>query len=359
MSFTRTARSAMSSVAAIALVTILAAPAMAQQPAADDPNPGNLTVTAGMDLLNVYMFRGIRQNGTEVAFWPYVDLGLSLFSGDGGVKSIALNVGSWNSLHTGDTGSDGPSKKFWYEGDFYATLGLGLGEGISFATTYSAYTSPNGMFTTVKELAFKVGLDDTAYLGRAALKPYVILAFELDSAYAPGIPPIPGIPAIPGTPGTPAIPVPGTPGIPAVPGTPGIPAVPGIRGVPYSSSGQADGGSRAGRYLEFGIAPSLPGDLVSLTFPVRLGLSLSDYYELNVGSSSVPVFKDSNFGFLSAAALLTVPLGGTTSFGNWNLRGGLEIYALGDTTETINRAYTGLSSASKVIVGSVGIGVSY
>lgn len=77
------------------------------------------------------------------AIWPAADLGIAAYSGDGGVKSVGINIGSWNSLHTGDTGTDGPSTKFWYESDFYAALGLGFGGGVSLATTCTAYTSPN------------------------------------------------------------------------------------------------------------------------------------------------------------------------------------------------------------------------
>ena len=88
--------------------------------------------------------------------WPFGDLGIALFSGDGGVKSAAVNFGVWNSLHTGSSGSDGPSDKLHYELDFYTTLSLGFGGGVSLGTTYTAYTSPNNMFNSVKELSFKV-----------------------------------------------------------------------------------------------------------------------------------------------------------------------------------------------------------
>ena len=49
-----------------------------------------------------------------------------------------------------------PSGKLWYESDFYAALGLGFGGGTSFTTTYTAYTSPNNGFSTVKEIMFKL-----------------------------------------------------------------------------------------------------------------------------------------------------------------------------------------------------------
>ena len=171
MSFTHSARYGFSSVLAALLVACLAAPASAQEPPGGppDPNPGNLTFTGSVDFLNTYMFRGIRQDDTKLIMWPALDLGMAVYSGDGALKSVGVNVGSWNSLHTGSAGSDGPSGKLWYEGDFYATLGFGLGGGVSLGTTYTAYTSPNNMFSTVKEIAFKLGVDDTSYLGRAAL----------------------------------------------------------------------------------------------------------------------------------------------------------------------------------------------
>lgn len=296
MSFTRATRYGCSAVVALALVTLAVAPASAQEPA--DPNPGNVTFTGGMDMLNQYMFRGIRQNATEIALWPFGDLGLSLYSGDGGLKSVGLNIGSWNSLHTGDTGSDGPSGKLWYEGDFYAALGLGLGGGTSFTTTYTAYTSPNNAFTTVKEIMFKLGLDDSGYMGAAALKPYALIAFEFDTE--PGV-------------------------------------------------GQADGGLKAGKYVELGVAPGWAATAASLAFPIKVGLSAGDYYELNTGTT----FVDSTFGYFSVGALATVPLGGTTRYGAWNVHGGVEFQSLGDTTEALN------GGDGSQVIGSLGFGLSY
>lgn len=275
----------------LAMVTLVAAPASAQ---GTDPNPGNLTFTGSMDFLNTYMFRGIRQDDTGVIMWPAADLGMAVYSGDGGLKSASVNLGSWNSLHTGDTGSDSRTGKLWYEGDFYATLGLGFGGGVALSTTYTAYTSPNNAFSTVKEIAFKLGVDDSGYLGAAALKPYLILAQEFDTA--PGL-------------------------------------------------GQADGGDNAGTYLELGVAPGWAGEAVTLAFPVKVGLSAGDYYEL--------AGVDNKFGYASVAAMVTVPLGGTTMFGTWNVHGGLEFQALGDTTEAIN------GGDSSKVIGSFGFGLSY
>ena len=70
--------------------------------------------------------------------------------------------------------------------------------------------------------------------------------------------------------------------------------------------------------------------------PVKVGLSLADYYERNIGSANDPEFVDNRFGYFSVGALLTVPLGGTTRFGAWNLHGGVEYQALGNTTKAFN-----------------------
>jgi hypothetical protein len=280
------------SLVALGLLSCLAFPAGAQTA---DPNPGNLTVTSSIDLTNAYMFRGIRQDDTKVMVWPAADLGLTLFSGDGGLKSAALNFGSWNSLHTGNAGLNSASKKLWYESDFYTTFSLGFGGGVSLGTTYTAYTSPNAGFTNVKEVMFKLGVDDSATLGKGALKPYGIVAFEFDTE--PGI-------------------------------------------------GQADGGLEAGRYLELGIGPGWSGSAVSLTFPVKVGLSLANYYELNG--------VDNKFGYFSASGIASVPLKGVpASFGAWNVHGGVEFQQLGDTTKAFNNG-----DAQKVIVLG-GIGLSY
>jgi hypothetical protein len=257
---------------------------------AQDPNPGAITLTAGMDFLNAYHFRGIPQDESGVIMWPYGDLGFALYSGDGGLKSAGVNIGTWNSLHTGAAGLDsdltGGSGKMWYESDFYATLGFG--GGTSLGTTFTAYTSPNGLFATVKEIAFKFSVDDSGYLGGAAVRPYALLAFEFGEA-------------------------------------------------------QADGGLEAGKYLELGIAPGYAAERASFAVPVKVGLSLGDYYE--------GVDGDETFGFFSIAGIATVPFTSMpTSFGSWNVHGGVEFLKLGDR----NQAF-----GSTNVIGSVGIGFSY
>ena len=291
-------RSALAVVAAVSVIVVISAPAFAQE-AAKDPNPGAMTVTGSLDFLNQYMFRGIRQNSSGIAVWPAIDLGLAAFSGEGGLKSVGINFGTWNSLHTGDTGQDGPSGKLWYESDFYAALGFGFGGGTSFTTTYTAYTSPNNGFTTVKEIMFKLAVDDSSKLGKGAVKPYIAIAQEFDTDVA---------------------------------------------------RGQADAGENAGTYLELGVAPGYAASKAGIAFPIKVGMSLSNYYEL--------AGEDNKFGFFSIAGIATIPLGGTTNFGSWNIHGGVEYQRLGDTTAAFNLDDDGLPKKNQVI-GSIGFGFSY
>jgi len=275
MLVTRTRRYGISFMVAMGLLATLAAPAMAQDA------PPTVTVSAGIDLTNQYMFRGIRQHSSGIATWPFIDLGVGAFQGEGALKSVGINVGSWNSAHSSPGG--------WYESDAYATLSLGFGGGVALASTYTSYTSPNDSFTHVKEVAFKLSVDDSAALGSAALKPYGLVAFEL--ATEPG-------------------------------------------------RYQADGGLEGGRYLELGIAPGVSGSNASLTIPVKVGLSVGNYYELDG--------VDNKFGFFSVGGLVTVPLGS-----HFNVHGGAEFQALGDTTKALNQG-----DGSQVI-GSLGFGFSY
>jgi hypothetical protein len=263
-----------------------AIPASAQS---GDPNTGAITLTANFDLVNAYMFRGIPQDESGVIMWPSADLGFAVYSGDGALKSVGVNVGTWNSLHTGDAGLDNQvNGKLWYESDFYATVGFGFGKGTTLGVTYTAYTSPNGLFGTVKELAFKFAVDDSGALAAFAVRPYVLLAQELD--------------------------------------------------------GQADGGSEEGTYLELGVAPGITRSRVSLSIPVKVGLSLGDYYEGLDG--------DETFGYFSVAGIVTVPFtSAPTKFGTWNVHGGVEYQRLGER----NSFAYGKNQA----IYSIGIGFSY
>ena len=268
-----------------ACLILNAVPLFAQQ--ASTVGDQRVSVAGGIDFRNVYMFRGVRQDDTGTITWPSAEVGLRLRAADRGLTSARVRVGTFNSLHSGWAGADGPSGKRWFESDVYTTLSLGFANAVALDTTYTAYHSPNEMFTNVKELAFKATVD-RPFTARASLNPYALVAFELDTK--PGL-------------------------------------------------GQLDGGFKAGRYLELGAAPALSVRRIGVGVPVKVGLSIGDYYEL--------AGIDHRFGFFSVAGIATLPLT------RWaNVHGGVEYQRLGTTTKAFNGG-----DASKTIA-SAGIGFS-
>lgn len=257
------------------LVALATAGTASAQTSATQPNAGALTFNGGLDVPSVYFFRGMRQEGEpKLTLQPFGDLGIILSS------RLRVNVGVWDSLHTGTSGTGGPTRRLHYEERFYSTLTFRAADRLSVASSYYAYSSPNDSFNTVKEI--DIGVTDT---GRFA--PYGFLAFEL------------------------------------------------------SDSGQADGGFKKGTYLEFGATPRLPlfeGKLVAM-LPLKIGASVRNYYEL-VGSTGATT--DNAFGFFDVGGLVTMPLRWVPSrFGVWSAQGGAEYLALGKTTKAFNKGDAG------------------
>jgi hypothetical protein len=250
-----------------ALLGVSAGPAAAQ----------DVAVTGGVDFSNRYNFRGIRQNGGEVVIWPFADVGVPVFMGDGGLKSVTINVGTWNSFH-----SELPDNK-WYEADLYGTVGFGFGT-TSLGITYTSYMSPGDYWHNVQEIAFKLSFDDTAALGKGALKPYALVAFEL-------------------------------------------------------GDGQADGGTDKGTYVELGVAPGVSATKASVAFPVKVGLSAKDYYEFGSGN-------DSKFGYFSVGGIVTVPVNSNWNVhGGVELQVfGDNLRAYNGFGDSGDRRYTGIAS---------------
>lgn len=246
----------------------------AAQPSADEPDPKRVTLAAGIDAASAYLFRGIFQEDSGAIVPPFVDVGVSLYEGDGALKSITANGGVWNSLHSGPSGSGTDGRSAWYEADYYGSVTFTIGNWKPGAL-YTSYTSPNDVFGTVHELAGVLAYDDSA--SAFPLNPKAVLAFELD--------------------------------------------------------GQADGGLGRGTYLELGVRPSLtavdaPRYPLALAIPAKVGLSLNDYYEGPTGSNT--------FGFFSLGAVASVPLAFMNGRSSWEAHGGVDVLWLGDNTRLLN-----------------------
>lgn len=246
--------------------------------AAEEPNKGKISLSAGVDFPTAYFFRGILQENGGFIAQPYMDTTITVYEGSGGLNSVSATLGIWNSFQENSPGKpEDPTG--WYEADLYGGLTFGLLDHWEAGVTYTAYVSPNDSFDTVQEISFSLSFDDSDLLGPFALSPTILVAFETD--------------------------------------------------------GQADGGSHEGVYMELGIAPgftlieseSYP---VSLSFPVKVGLSLDDYYEFRTGD-------DDTFGYFDGGIVASMPLGFIPAdYGSWEISAGIHILVLGDNLEATN-----------------------
>lgn len=275
----------------VALVGLLLSTAAVQA----QENKGRISLGAGVDFSHAYYFRGIRQTDESFVAQPYVDVTFNLYDGGEVLNSVDATVGIWNSFHSRNLGvvSD-PSA--WYEADLYGGFTFGLFDKLETGVTYTAYTSPNSAFSTVQEISFSFGFDDSDLLGPFALSPSAVLAVEV--------------------------------------------------------RGQADGGAKKGVFLALGVEPGLTlieseRYPVSLSFPLTLGLSLSDYYEFGTGS-------DDTFGYFDLGVQLGVPLSFIpAAYGSWEAYARADFLFLGDNLEAVN------DGDSFQAIGTFGIALAY
>lgn len=235
--------------------------------------------TVGSGFTSAYLFRGMLQENQGAIAEPYLGLAMPLWQGAGVVRGLDVTLGQWNSRQDGPTGTAGP-QSMWYQHDLYVGLQAHLDEHWIVGSVYTAYYSPNSQFDTVQEMAFSLAYGDGAagdWL--AGLRPSALVAFE--------------------------------------------------------TAGQSDGVGSSGVYGELAIAPELGlGDVggydVTLALPVRLGLSLGDYYEAPGGG-------DSTFGYLDLGCVLRAPLSFLPCrLGPWQGTIGCHVLLLGDSNELRN-----------------------
>ena len=199
-----------------------------------------------------------------------------------GFGAASITAGTWSSLHSRGDEGFAGAPTSFYETDFYAGIGGAAGP-VGLDVTYTAYMSPRGSWGTVKELALGFSLDNVA-------APYATVAFEV--------------------------------------------------------SGNAAGDS-GGTYFELGIEPSAPLDgPVSLSFPVAIGMSPSNYYN--------PGGVNHAFGFFSAGASIGIPLNVPEEYGSWELGLGVNALVFGEGLKQIN----GDDSGAKIIA-LFGLGLGY
>ncbi|BAM02446.1 TorF family putative porin [Phycisphaera mikurensis] len=255
----------------------------------EDINNGAISWTLGSDIVSKYVFRGYEIQEDGIIVQPYAEFTAGIADG------IDVYAGIWNS--TG-TETNGDNNEHWLEADIYAGVSIGeavLGAPIAIDVSYVNYTSPNDTFGQYEELDFFVGYDDSD--NPISVAPYALLAIEFDTEAA---------------------------------------------------------GDDDNIYLELG------GEFemqvvdnaqypVGLTVPVKLGLSLDEYYVDDEGDNEF-------FGYLSVGANVGVPLSFIPrEYGQWSAAAGLTLFLLNDNAVGLDDG----ENENFNIVGSVGFALEY
>jgi hypothetical protein len=244
-----------------------------------------LTGSLTIDIYSDYYFRGILQENQGVIVQPYLDLTLNLLKTETtALQSLDLVFGTWNSLHSGPSGTGGETTdpRMWYESDFYAGISLDFLEYLNTTVSYYAYASPNDTFETSQELLFKLSFNDEALWGDwfGGIQPAMVLAVELENTAF---------------------------------------------------------GKEEGVYLGLMFEPEIfsyekDAFSFSLTLPISFGFSLSDYYEDIDGKN------DDFFGYVDVGINGSIPLGFIhSSLENWEISGGVHgMYLESDQLKAAN-----------------------
>ena len=236
-------------------------------------------ISTGVTFTTQYFFRGYNQEDQGFIAQPYFELGIPILIDDDRGYTLAATAGQWNSFHSEQTGASGSGPSGGYERDLYAGLTFTTGD-ITVAGVYTFYTYPNGAASTIEEIGALIeyglsfGGDDEGE-GAITLPLQVGVFFETN-----------------------------------------------------------DRGGSEDAYVEVGTALGLELDLgdqsIGLEFPVKVGMSIDDYYFDNSGD-------DEFLGYVSVAATAGFPLPVPERYGDWSVTPGLEaLFLAADGLEIVN-----------------------
>ncbi len=251
------------------------------------PNVGKIEFGGGVDFTNAYFFRGVLQEDQGFIAQPWAEATFDLYDGGGLINDLTLTLGIWNSIHDENTGHRrAQSLHAWYESDLYFTFSLGLGDNVGIGVTYVTYTSPNDAFATIHEIMFGIQFDDRAMWENTAVQAPGFIGLQPSLTFA-------------------------------------------------IETENTAFGSDEGSYLEFAIEPGFTtfaefgGNPVTLTFPMKVGISLDNYYK------NPP--KNDTFGFFDIGVVGSWPLSFVApDYGAWDFAAGVHFLFLSDVLETAN-----------------------
>lgn len=196
-------------------------------------NPGRIHVIGKLRLDTADYFRGafddVPERLDEVVFGPDLSLTFELLPREVGMlRDLTLTVGSQNGLADQVQPTESENQ-WWYESNNFAGLAARLDEDWLLGLTYTIYTSPNDVSPTFQEVALA-----GRYTGRllgVALGPQLKVVVPVD---------------------------------------------------------REDAAFKTGVYTELSLAPSLRpfGNVMTLSFPLTVGVGFDDYYGPGSGTSA-------------------------------------------------------------------------
>lgn len=220
-----------------------------QEPAGGDPG-SRFSLDLSLVYTSDYFFRGIAQKRDSFNLQPAATLGFTLIEEES--FSLSLKAGTWSSFSDDRPGgSTGSFSEYWYEHDAYVGASVSV-DRITLDALYTWYFSPSADFAEYEDVTLSVSYDDAGLwdeAGRFSLNPSASIAIETRNAAS---------------------------------------------------------GPDSGVWLGLGLKPSVglgswALGSTTLSFPLRLGLSLNDYYQLSDGESET-------FGYGEVGATLSFDL---------------------------------------------------
>ncbi len=191
------------------------------KPVVEQVKESCITGDLGVNFVSEYISRGVVLENQGVIAQPYTDLYFKLYSGDGFINKISINLGIWSSIHSHKQGGNTTAQN-WYEFDYTPGISLTFAKNFTATLSYFEFDSPSGAFDPARSINLNLAYDDTDLLGAFALHPHVTVLREVG----------------------------------------------GIAGL-----------AEHGWYFEGGIAPSVPlGKFATLTFPVTAGFGDGKFY---------------------------------------------------------------------------------
>lgn len=164
--------------ASVALAAALVVPGVlrAAEEASEKVDISPFSLSAGVDYVTSYVFRGYELTDTGTIIQPFVQLNAKVHESDS--LTITPYIGTWNSIQSDYEPGEGQ----WYESDIYGGIDFGMNK-FTLGVIYTYYSYPDNAFGTTQEVGVKLSYDDTDAskdIGLPfALKPYAAWYIEI------------------------------------------------------------------------------------------------------------------------------------------------------------------------------------